>query len=72
MNYFLRLGAYLLHPLLMPLLGTLLYFVVTPRYVETELLQSRLVAVAIITICIPIVVFFLLRTLGTIKSIGFS
>ncbi|RDK88273.1 hypothetical protein [Marinirhabdus gelatinilytica] len=69
MNYFLRLGAYLLHPLLMPLLGTLLYFVVTPRYVETELLQSRLVAVAIITICIPIVVFFLLRNLGTIKSI---
>jgi hypothetical protein len=69
MNYFLRIGAYLLHPLLMPLLGTILYFIVTPRYIEAELLQSRIVAVAIITICIPIVTFFLLRNLGTINSI---
>lgn len=69
MNYFLRIGAYLLHPLLMPLLGTLLYFVVTPRYIEPGLLQSRLVAVAIITVGIPIVTFFLLRNLGTISSI---
>lgn len=69
MNYFLRIGAYLLHPLLMPLLGTLLYYIVTPRYIEPGLFQSRIVAVGIITICIPVVTFFLLRNLGVIKSI---
>jgi hypothetical protein len=69
MNYFLRVGAYVLHPLLMPVLGTLLYYLVTPRFIEPELFQSRIVAVAIITICIPIVSFFLLRNLGVINSI---
>tara|TARA_R110000751_G_scaffold149589_1_gene254556 strand:- start:100 stop:705 length:606 start_codon:yes stop_codon:yes gene_type:complete len=69
MNIFLRIGAYLLHPLLMPLLGTVLYYIYTPRYVELGVAQSRILAVTIITFFIPIVTFFLLRNLGVLNTI---
>ena len=69
MNNFLRIGAYILHPLLMPLIGTLLYFVITPRFLDPELLRARLFAVAIITVFIPVVSFFLLKTLKIVTSI---
>lgn len=69
MSAFLRVGAYILHPLLMPLVGTILYFIYTPRYIELDLAKSRVLAVAIITIFVPIVTFFLLRNLGIITSI---
>lgn len=69
MNFFLRLAAYLFHPLLMPLLGTALYYVVTPRFIESEIMQARLFSIAIITLFIPIIVFFLLKNLGVLSSI---
>ena len=69
MNHFLRLGSYLLHPLLMPLLGVLLYYIFTPRYVDLELVRAKIFAVAIITLIIPIIFFFLLKSLGIIDSI---
>ncbi len=69
MNFFLRFAAYLFHPLLMPLLGSILYYILTPRFVEPEIMQARLFAVAIITLLIPIIVFFLLKNLGIVRSI---
>jgi membrane-associated HD superfamily phosphohydrolase len=69
MNIFLRLGSYIFHPLLMPLLGSLLYYIVTPRYVEPEFVQARLLAVAIITLFIPLVTFFLLKNLSLVTTI---
>lgn len=69
MNVFLRIGAYLFHPLLMPILGVLLYFYTTPRFVEPELFRAKLMAVFIITLMIPIVTFFLLKNLGVVSSI---
>jgi hypothetical protein len=69
MNIFLRIGAYLFHPLLMPLLGTFLYFIITPRYVEAELLFAKLMAVCIITLLIPLVTYFLLKNLHVVSSI---
>lgn len=69
MNYFLRFGAYLWHPLLMPLLGSVTYFLITPRYIDTVVLQSKLIAIIILTLFIPIVTYFLLRNLGLVNSI---
>ncbi|MCW9038336.1 hypothetical protein [Altibacter sp.] len=69
MDYFLRFAAYLMHPLLMPLIGTLLYFGITPRYVEPELIQAKVAAVAIITLFIPLITFFLLKNIGVVASI---
>ena len=69
MNIFLRIGAYLFHPLLMPVVGVIVYFIVTPRFVETGLWQSVSLAVSILTIFIPIVTFFLLKNLGIVSSL---
>jgi hypothetical protein len=69
MNTFLRIGAYLFHPLLMPLLGTFFYFIITPRFVERDLLLAKLMAVCIITFLIPLVTYFLLKNLHVVSSI---
>ena len=69
MNLFLRAGAYIFHPLLMPLVGVACYFKVTPRYTDITFVQVKLLAIAIITVFIPIITFFLLRNLGVVSSI---
>ncbi|WP_310991511.1 hypothetical protein [Aequorivita marina] len=69
MKLFLKLASYLFHPLLMPLLGAILYFSVSPRYAEPELIQAKLLAVAIVSIFIPIVVFFLLKNIKVVDTI---
>ncbi len=69
MNIFFKIAAYLFHPLWMPTYGVALYFFVTPRFVLPELVQSKLLVVFIITFLIPLMVFFLLKNLGSIKSI---
>jgi hypothetical protein len=53
----------------MPLLGVAIYYGITPRFMEPEIVQTRILAVAIITFFIPIVTFFLLKNLGKISSI---
>lgn len=69
MNYFLKIAAWIFHPLLMPLLGVALYFRITPRFVIPEIMYSKLIVVFILTFLIPVLLFFLLKTLGVIKSI---
>jgi len=69
MNYFLRFGAYVLHPLLMPLIGAFTYYIITPRFVDSEVIRAKLFAIAIITLLVPIVLFFLLKNLGKISSL---
>lgn len=69
MNLFLKIASYLFHPLLVPLLGTIIYFSVTPRFLEPGMVQAKILAIAIITVCIPMVVFFLLKNLGAVKTI---
>ncbi len=69
MRLFLKAASYIFHPLLIPLLGTILYFVVTPRYLDMQLVRVNLFAIVIITIFIPIVIFFLLKNLGVVETI---
>ena len=69
MKLFLRIGSFLFHPLLMPLMGTAIYFYITPRFIEKEMVIANLFALAIITVIIPIVIFFLLKSLGQVDSI---
>lgn len=69
MGHFLRIAAYLFHPLIMPLLGAFIYYTVTRKFYEQEVIQNKLVALFIVTVCIPIVAYFLLRNLGWINSI---
>ncbi|MAY21897.1 MAG: hypothetical protein CMC74_03875 [Flavobacteriaceae bacterium] len=69
MKYFLKIGAYIWHPLLMPLLGTLIYFIITPRYFDIEIIKAKVIAIAILSLFIPIVTYFLLKNLRMVNSI---
>lgn len=69
MDLFLKAASYIFHPLLMPLFGAVLYFRVTPRYLEPGLLYANLFAIAILTILIPLVIFFLLKNLRIVETI---
>ena len=69
MNHFLRFAAYLFHPLFMPLLGVLIYYTITPRYIEPNIIKAKILTIVIITILIPMVSFFLLKNLRLINSI---
>ncbi len=69
MRLFLKSASYIFHPLLMPILGTVLYYIVTPKYTDPQLVRAELFAIAILTILIPIVIFFLLKNLRVVESI---
>ena len=70
MNYFLRSAAYIFHPLLIPLIGVRLYFGLTPRFIEPQIINAKTYAIIIITILIPLISYFLLKNLGLVKSIN--
>ncbi len=69
MGTFLRIAAYLFHPLIMPLVGAFVYYSVTRRFIEQEIIQMKLVALLIITVLIPVVFYFMLKNLKWIKTI---
>ena len=68
MNLLLKLSSYLFHPLWMPFAGSLLYFLTTPRFFPEPVIKAKLMAIAIMTLFIPLVFHFLLKTLGMVSS----
>lgn len=69
MNFFLRSISYILHPLLMPLLGAIIYFKIAPRFISDEIIKVKIFGLVVLTLLIPIILFFLLKNLGKITSI---
>lgn len=55
MRFLSKLGFYIFHPIVIPFLAALFYFLVGVRHVPTNYIQAKLLAVAILTIGIPIV-----------------
>lgn len=72
MKFLLKTASYLFHPIWMPFAGTLLYFLVSPRFFPQQVIQAKILAIAILTIFIPIVFFFLLKTLKKTSSLFLS
>jgi hypothetical protein len=64
--------SYLLHPVFIPIFGTLFYFLLGEGQFNTHQKYLILVQIAIITFLIPIAFFFLLRSLGKIDSVMLS
>ncbi len=69
MNSVLKSISFIFHPLIMPLLGVIFYFSKSPRHFTDELIQAKLVSLSILTILLPILIYFLLKTLGKTHSI---
>lgn len=69
MNQLLKSISYIFHPLLMPLLGVIFYFHKTPRFIPDPLIKAKLFSVTILTVILPILLFYLLKTIKKVKSI---
>ncbi len=68
MRLLLKVASYIFHPLWMPFVGSLLYFFLTPRFFPQPIIEAKLLAIAIITLFIPVVFYYLLKNLGKASS----
>jgi len=69
MKYFLRFFSVLMHPLFMPLLGVVIYFSVTPKFVPPSFMYAKLFAISILTIVVPVLFYFLLESVKLVSSV---
>ena len=68
MNFLLKSASYLFHPVWMPFAGTLLYFLISPRFFPFPVVKAKILAIAILSVFIPIVFHLMLKTLGKTTS----
>ena len=61
--------SYIFHPLFMPLLGVTLYFSKTPRYIPDPIIKAKIFSITILTVVLPILLFYLLKTLKKVESV---
>ena len=61
--------SYIFHPLLMPLLGVIFYFDKTPRFIPDPVRQAKIFSIIILTIILPLLLYYLLKTLNKVNSI---
>lgn len=69
MKKILPFASYLFHPIFISLYAALLYFAATKNFYVSSEIFLYLIQIVIITILIPITLFFLLLSLGKIDSI---
>lgn len=69
MDRILKSISFIFHPLIMPLLGVLFYFSKSPRFIPEEIIQAKIISIFILTFILPVLLFFLLKTLGKVSSI---
>ncbi len=61
--------SFIFHPIIMPLLGVLFYFSKTPRFIPDPVIKAKVFSVAILTLILPILIYYLLKTLKTVDSV---
>ena len=64
--------SYIFHPIIMPLIAVIFYFTKTPRFMEAEIITSKLISLIILTIILPIIIYIFLKISGNAKSINLS
>jgi len=68
-NFILKSISFVFHPLIMPLLGVIFYFSRTPRFIPEPVMKAKIFSIVILTIILPILLFFLLKTVNKVDSI---
>lgn len=54
----------------MPLLGTTFFFSKSPRYLPIEIIKAKLFSIGLLTVILPILLYFLLKTLKKVDSVN--
>ena len=68
MKKILPVFAYLFHPLFIPAYATLFYFLITQNFFYRHEIYLVFIQVLILTVLLPLSIFYLLRSLGMLKS----
>lgn len=63
-----RIVSFVFHPLIMPFIGVLFFFSKSPRFIPKPIIHAKLLAIALLTVIVPILMFYLLKNRGLIKS----
>lgn len=69
MNQLLKSISFIFHPILMPMLGVVFYFSKSPRFIPIEIIRAKLISLFILTILLPILLYYLLKSIGKVQSI---
>ncbi|WP_372753620.1 hypothetical protein [Mariniflexile sp.] len=69
MDRILRSISFIFHPIIMPILGVIFYFHKSPRFIPEEVMYAKLISIGILTIVLPILTYYLLKTLGKVDTI---
>ncbi|MFC0603765.1 hypothetical protein [Winogradskyella pulchriflava] len=68
-DFILKSISFVFHPLIMPLLGVVFYFHKTPRFIPEPIQHAKIFSIVILTIILPILLFFLLKTINKVETI---
>ncbi|MBO3115496.1 hypothetical protein J4050_01985 [Winogradskyella sp. DF17] len=68
-DFILKSISFVFHPLIMPLLGVLFYFSKTPRFIPESVMKAKVFSIVILTIILPVLLFFLLKTINKVETI---
>ncbi|HEX9826104.1 MAG TPA: hypothetical protein VGA80_05855 [Flavobacteriaceae bacterium] len=68
MHRILKSISFIFHPLIMPFLGVLFYFLKSPRFIPDFTIKAKLFSIGILTVVLPILLFYLLKTISKINS----
>jgi membrane-associated phospholipid phosphatase len=68
MKKFLAIFSYIFHPIFIPVYATLFYFVVANSFFYEHEIYLAFIQVLILSVLLPMSIFYLLRSLGRMKS----
>lgn len=69
MKWLIKSISVVFHPIIMPLLAVHFYFKKSPRFIPEQLVYAKIISLFILSVILPIMVYFLLKTLGKAESI---
>jgi len=67
-NFILKSFSFVFHPLMMPVMALVFYFAKSPRFVHEPVMKAKLFSITILTIILPILLYFLLKTMRRVTS----
>ncbi|RMB56791.1 hypothetical protein EAX61_13425 [Dokdonia sinensis] len=69
MRWLIKSFSYIFHPLWMPLIAVIIYYVTTPRFMNPEFWYAKFFATTIMTVIIPILSFYMFKNLNLVTEI---
>ncbi|GAB5475438.1 MAG: hypothetical protein Mars2KO_35370 [Maribacter sp.] len=69
MKLFQQVISYVFHPLFVPVVGTMTYFLITPKYSPIEEQSGTILPIFILTVVIPMISYLILKNVGLIQSV---